>query len=110
MGYIELNVLNNPPSALALGIDLGTTNSLGALWKDGRPIVLHPQGEPGYVSSAFYFPEQGEIVVGRRARELAAIDPEHALFSIKRFMGRGLSEVAEDLKNVPCPVSETRTA
>src|SRR5262245_61763793 len=107
MGYIELQVLSEPSSSLALGIDLGTTNSLGALWKDGRPIVLHPEGESGYVSSAFYFPEEGEVIVGRRARELAAVDPRHALFSIKRFMGRGLSEVAEDLKNVPCPVRET---
>jgi Fe-S protein assembly chaperone HscA len=107
MGYIELNVLNNPPVALALGIDLGTTNSLGALWKDGRPIVLHPEDDSGYVPSAFYFPDEGEVVVGRKARELAAMDPQHALFSIKRFLGRGLSEVAEDLKNVPCPVSET---
>jgi Fe-S protein assembly chaperone HscA len=107
MGYIELNVLNNPPVALALGIDLGTTNSLGALWKDGRPIVLHPEGDSGYVPSAFYFPEQGEVLVGRKAREQAAMDPRHALFSVKRFMGRGLAEVAEDLQNVPCPVSET---
>ena len=108
MGYIELQVLNEPSSALALGIDLGTTNSLGALWKDGRPIVLHPEGDLGYVSSAFYFPEEGEVIVGRRARELAAIDPRHALFSVKRFMGRGLAEVSEDLKNVPCPVRETK--
>ena len=47
MGFIELNVLNNSPVQLALGIDLGTTNSLGALWKDGPPIVLQPQGESG---------------------------------------------------------------
>ena len=108
MGYIELNVLNNASQKLALGIDLGTTNSLGAMWKDGRPIVLHPEGESGYVPSAFYFPEGGAApVVGRRARELAAMDPAHALFSIKRFMGRGLAEVQADLANVPCPVSET---
>src|SRR5687767_8939517 len=107
MGYIELNVLNNPTQNLALGIDLGTTNSLGAMWKDGRPIVLHPEGDSGYVPSVVYFPEQGTPIVGRRARELAAMDPAHALFSIKRFMGRGLAEVQADLANVPCPVSET---
>ncbi|HVS20185.1 MAG TPA: Fe-S protein assembly chaperone HscA [Planctomycetota bacterium] len=107
MGYIELNVLNNAAQKLTLGIDLGTTNSLGAMWKDGRPIVLHPEGDSGYVPSAIYFPEHGAPVVGRRARELAAMDPAHALFSIKRFMGRGLSEVQADLADVPCPVSET---
>ncbi len=107
MGYIELEVLNNQPPPVALGIDLGTTNSLGAMWKDGRPIVLHPDGDSGYVPSVIYFPEQGDPLVGRAAREHAAMDPEHALFSIKRFMGRGLSEVQQDLSSVPCPVSET---
>ena len=107
MAFIELNVLNNPARHQALGIDLGTTNSLGALWHEGRPIVLHPQGESGYVPSVIYFPEQGEPIVGREARDRATMDPAHALFSIKRFMGRGLKDVAVDIGNVPCPVSET---
>lgn len=107
MGYIELNVLNSDVQPLALGIDLGTTNSLGALWKDEHPLVLHPEDDSGYVPSVIYFPEAGEPIVGRKARELAAMDPAHALFSIKRFMGRGLSEVAGDLASVPCPVDET---
>jgi Fe-S protein assembly chaperone HscA len=107
MGFIELTVLNNDASQLALGIDLGTTNSLGALWKDGRPIVLHPEGESRYVPSAIWFPERGTPIVGREARDRAASDPAHVLFSIKRFMGRGLSDVAEDARSVPCPLSET---
>ncbi|HUR28065.1 MAG TPA: Fe-S protein assembly chaperone HscA [Planctomycetota bacterium] len=107
MGFIELNVLNNAARQLAIGIDLGTTNSLGALWKDGRPIVLHPEGGSGYVPSALYFAEDGRVLVGREARDRALIDPEHTLFSIKRFMGRRLAEVAEDAAHVPCPVGET---
>ena len=79
MGFIELNVLNNAARQLALGIDLGTTNSLGALWVGGRPIVLHPEGENGYVPSALYFAEDGGVIVGRAARERALLDPEHAL-------------------------------
>jgi molecular chaperone DnaK len=47
------------------------------------------------------------VIVGREARELALIDPAHTLFSIKRFMGRGLADVESDVRNVPCPVSET---
>jgi molecular chaperone DnaK len=105
MGFVELNVLNNTP--LALGIDLGTTNSLGAVWRDGRPIVLHPEGGSGYVPSAIHFPERGEPIVGQRARDLAVVDPAHTLFSIKRFMGRRLAEVAGDARNVPAPLSET---
>ena len=107
MGFIELNVLNNSPVQLALGIDLGTTNTLGALWKNGHPIVLHPDGEHGSTPSVVYFPEEGGVLVGAAARSRAAFDPAHALFSIKRFMGRGLDEVQEDLADVPCPVSET---
>lgn len=107
MGFIELNVLNNNAPALALGMDLGTTNSLGAMWKDGRPIVLHPDGESGYTPSVVYFPEEGEPIVGHAARGRAALDPQHAIFSVKRFMGRGLAEVQGDLGDVPCPVSET---
>ena len=107
MGFIELNVLNNTPFQIALGIDLGTTNSLGALWKDSHPIVLHTEGDSGYVPSAIYFPPEGDPIVGRRAREQALLDPRHALFSIKRFMGRGLRDVDDDVRNVPCPVSET---
>lgn len=107
MGFIELNVLNNAPRQIAIGIDLGTTNSLGALWKDGRPIVLHPDGENGYVPSAVHFAEDGAILVGREARDRALLDPEHTLFSIKRFMGRGLKDVAADAASVPCPLGET---
>ncbi len=108
MGFIELNVLNNAASNVALGIDLGTTNSLGAMWKDGRPIVLHPEGGSGYVPSALHFGEQGGVIVGREARELALLDPAHTLFSIKRFMGRGLKDVESDARSVPCPLSETQ--
>jgi Fe-S protein assembly chaperone HscA len=107
MGFIELNVLNNNATNVALGIDLGTTNSLGAMWRDGRPIVLHPEGGSGYVPSAIHFPESGVPLVGREARERAIVDPAHTLFSIKRFMGRGLAEVELDARSVPCPISET---
>jgi Fe-S protein assembly chaperone HscA len=107
MGFIELNVLNNNALQLAIGIDLGTTNSLGALWKDGRPMVLHPERQSGYVPSVIYFPERGEPIVGREAREHALVDPAHTLFSIKRFMGRRLADVAADAATVPCPLSET---
>jgi Fe-S protein assembly chaperone HscA len=107
MGFIELNVLNNSPFQLALGIDLGTTNSLAALWKDGRPSVLRPEGENGYVPSVVYFPPDGQPIVGREARERAAFDPENAIFSVKRFMGRRLKDAASDLEHVPFPAGET---
>ena len=51
MGYIELEVLDDQPKRVVIGIDLGTTNSLPAIWKDGRPEVLEVEGEPALISS-----------------------------------------------------------
>jgi Fe-S protein assembly chaperone HscA len=110
MGYIELNVLNAPssvPATLAFGIDLGTTNSLAAVFKDGRPVVLHPEGKSGLVPSVIHFPPDGMPVVGREARDHAVADPRNVIFSIKRFMGRGLKDVAAELRALPYRASET---
>jgi len=105
MGYVELNVLNNAVPAgaapAALGIDLGTTNSLAAIWRDGRPVVLRPEGRSGLVPSVIHFPEQGPPVVGREARDSAVADPRNTLFSVKRFMGRGLADVTQELASLP---------
>jgi Fe-S protein assembly chaperone HscA len=106
MGYIELNVLNSGPAQSALGIDLGTTNSLAAVWRDGRPQVLKVDGRSSLVPSVIYFPSDGQPIVGREAREQAIADPEHVLFSIKRFMGRGLKDVAGELERLPYRASE----
>jgi Fe-S protein assembly chaperone HscA len=107
MPYIELDVLNNPASGLALGIDLGTTNSLAAVWKDGRPIVLKPEGKSPLIPSVIHFPVKGPPVVGREARDQAVVDPRNTIFSIKRFMGRGLADVRDDLATLPYAASET---
>ncbi|MCC6406733.1 MAG: molecular chaperone DnaK [Planctomycetes bacterium] len=101
MGFLQLNVLNQVEALPPVGIDLGTTNSLVAIWENGRPTVVHPEGDNGYVPSCVYFPSDGPPIVGKEARERAVFDPEHALFSVKRFMGRGLADVANDLKGVP---------
>jgi molecular chaperone DnaK (HSP70) len=105
MAFIELNVLNNEPTPV-VGIDLGTTNSLVARYVDGRPIILKPPGHPGSVPSAVYFSEGEEPRVGNDARNHAIADPGNAIFSFKRFMGRGLSEVTSDLSSVPFDATE----
>ncbi|MEZ6015825.1 MAG: Fe-S protein assembly chaperone HscA [Planctomycetota bacterium] len=109
MGYIELNVLDNAPRRVVIGIDLGTTNSLAAIWRDGRPEVLRVEGEPALVPSAINVRPDGSLVVGRAARALAVDDPEHTVFSVKRFMGRGLSDLDVDLASVPFKVTETES-
>ncbi|MFN0009225.1 MAG: Fe-S protein assembly chaperone HscA [Planctomycetota bacterium] len=107
MGYLELNVLQPAAAQPALGIDLGTTNSLAAIWRDGRPEILHSEGESGLIPSVIHFPADGPPVVGREARARAVADPQNTIFSIKRFMGRGLSDVKEDLEALPFRATET---
>jgi len=105
MPYLELDVLNNAAAPI-VGIDLGTTNSLVAVWRDDRPVVLKPEGKSGRIPSAVHFPPTGPPIVGQKARAHALTDPRSTMLSIKRFMGRGLKDVTEDLETVPFPSSE----
>ena len=82
MGYIELDVLDDRPKKIVIGIDLGTTNSLPALWNGDRPEILSVDGESGIVPSVVYFPEEGTPVVGHSARARAVVDPELSLIHI----------------------------
>ncbi len=107
MGYIELDVLNNDAPRVVVGIDLGTTNSLAALWQDGRPQVLAPEGQPATVPSVVYVPEDGNPLVGRAAKGRALVDPTHTVFSVKRLMGRGLADL--DLEHAPVPYRVTES-
>lgn len=107
MGYIELDVLNNDAPRVVVGIDLGTTNSLAALWQDGRPQVLAPEGQPATVPSVVYVPEEGNPLVGRAAKGRALVDPTHTVFSVKRLMGRGLADL--DLERAPVPYRVTES-
>ncbi len=107
MPFLELDVLNAPERP-TLGIDLGTTYSLVALWREGRPTILRPAGRPdGRIPSAIYFGKSGPPQVGWPARDRAAAEPGATLLSVKRFMGRGLADARADLASVPFPASET---
>ncbi len=79
---------------LAVGIDLGTTNSLVATVRSGIAEVLPDrEGFPLLPSVVRYFPD-GAVQVGRLARLSQSDDPENTIISIKRFMGRGVADVA----------------
>jgi len=108
VGYIELDVLDDQPKRVVIGIDLGTTNSLPAIWRDGRPEVLRIDGEAALIPSVVHVKDDGTAIVGRSARARSLDDPAHTVHSIKRFMGRSLSEIDDvDIQRLPYRVSET---
>src|SRR5436190_7806858 len=85
---------------LAVGIDLGTTNSLVSTVRSGAATVLpDAQGRPLLPSIVRYFPD-GRVDVGYPAQARQADDPKNTIVSVKRFMGRGLKDVAH-LENAP---------
>ena len=84
----------------AVGIDLGTTNSLVATVRSGSAVVLpDEQGRPLLPSIVRYFPD-GRIDVGYPAQARLADDPKNTIVSVKRFMGRGMRDVAH-VENAP---------
>ncbi len=85
---------------LAVGIDLGTTNSLVATVRDGIAQALpDAQGRVALSSAVRYHADR--IEVGRSAREAAASDPYNCILSVKRLMGRGLADVQQLGEQLP---------
>src|SRR5580700_5127744 len=87
-----------------IGIDLGTTNSCVAVMEGGEPKVI-PNEEGGRTTpSIVAFTKSGERLVGQVAKRQAITNPENTIYSVKRFMGRRLSEVGDEMKMVPYKV------
>src|SRR5947207_144135 len=87
-----------------IGIDLGTTNSVVSVMEGGDPVVI-PNAEGGRTTpSVVGFTKDGERLVGQIAKRQAVTNPQNTVFSIKRFMGRKMSEVVEETKRVPYKV------
>jgi molecular chaperone HscA len=79
---------------LAVGIDLGTTNSLVATVRNGVTLCLQDEDGKVLLPSVVHYLADGQIVVGRKAHASQATDPRNTIVSVKRFMGRGLKDVA----------------
>src|SRR5437588_10822625 len=90
--------------AKAVGIDLGTTNSVVAVIEGGKPTVVINSEGSRLTPSVVAFTRTGERLVGQLAKRQAVLNPENTIYSVKRFIGRRYSEVQEEIKNVPFKV------
>jgi Fe-S protein assembly chaperone HscA len=88
-----------------VGIDLGTTNSLVAFVKDGVPVVIRDRSGDGLVPSVVSAAEDGTIFVGREAQRRLLTDASRTVYSVKRFMGKGLDDVKGEASLLPFRVS-----
>ncbi|CAA7037347.1 unnamed protein product [Microthlaspi erraticum] len=106
---------NAPNSALmrknnekVVGIDLGTTNSAVAAMEGGKPTIVKNAEGQRTTPSVVAFTKNGERLVGVVAKRQAVINPENTFFSVKRFLGRTMEEVAEESKQVSYRVVEDK--
>src|ERR1700684_1124790 len=90
--------------AKAVGIDLGTTNSVVAVMEGGKPTVAINSEGSRLTPSVVAFTNAGERLVGQLAKRQAVLNPENTIYSAKRFIGRRYSEVQAEIQNVPYKV------
>jgi molecular chaperone DnaK len=87
--------------ARAVGIDLGTTNSVVAAIREGGQVEVIPNADGGRTTpSVVAFTEDGQRLVGQVAKRQAILNPEATIYSAKRFIGRKWGEVDEEAKTV----------
>jgi len=91
--------------ARIVGIDLGTTNSLVAYMDEDVPRVIQGKHDEAKVPSIVGLTDNG-IMVGEPAKEHLIRDPSRTIYSVKRFMGKSLADVSEELKYFPYSLQE----
>ncbi len=87
-----LEIFDPKASPRSIGIDLGTTNSLVARVRDGKPAVITDCDDNGIVPSAVHYDARGGVIVGKDALLRASAYPSETIVSVKRFMGRGADD------------------
>jgi molecular chaperone HscA len=87
-----LDIFDPKAPPRAIGIDLGTTNSIVAVVRDGRPTALTTCDGTALLPSVVYYGDKGEVAVGRAAAARATTEPGRTIQSVKRFMGRGADD------------------
>lgn len=87
-----LEIFDPKAAPRPIGIDLGTTNSLVARVRDGKPYVIKDCDGEALLPSVVHYDAGGRVIVGREAQRLAASSPRETIVSVKRFMGRGADD------------------
>lgn len=80
---------------LAVGIDLGTTNSLVATVRNGISVVLNDEHGRPLLPSVVHYQSNAQVMVGYEAMARASEDPHNTIISVKRFMGRGIKDIPD---------------
>jgi Fe-S protein assembly chaperone HscA len=88
-----------------VGIDLGTTNSLVAFVNGGRPAVIADESGDALLPSIVSVDGPGTVYVGREAQRRLLTDPSRTVYSVKRFMGRGIEDVRDEERWFPFKVN-----
>ncbi len=96
--------------AKPVGIDLGTTNSVVAVWEHGKATVIQNAEGSRTTPSVVAFTKEGDRLVGQIAKRQAVINPDSTVYSAKRFIGRKYNEVDEESKIVSYRVVEGKDA
>ena len=87
--------------AKAIGIDLGTTNSVVAVMEGGKPTVIINSEGSRTTPSVVAFTKSAERLVGQIAKRQAVLNADNTIYSAKRFIGRRHSELQSETQNVP---------
>ena len=91
-----------------IGIDLGTTNSVVAVMEGGQPVVITNEEGGRTTPSVVAFTDDNERLVGAVAKRQSITNPKRTIYSIKRFMGRRIAEVPEEIRLVPYLVTQSK--
>jgi molecular chaperone HscA len=104
MALLQITEPDAPAAArkarIAIGVDLGTTNSLVAIVRDGKATVLPDAAGKFLLPSVVRYEADGRISVGAEALRHLTHDPRNTISSVKRFMGRGVRDVPH-IENAP---------
>ena len=107
MSTFQIDFGDSSQQAVAVGIDLGTTNSLVAvLGPSGRPEIIPGPDGSHIVASVVSISPDGSVLVGDAAQDALLTSPERTVYSAKRLMGRGVEDIREELKLFPFRVAD----